>query len=243
MNYQYFSSSNYEDFASGRVIIHRAGRPGYPVRIAGEIFSRCLSYLDKQENIRVYDPCCGSGYLLTVLGLLFPCVGRIYGSDIDEEALALAQSNLALLSVEGLEKRKAQLEQLADTYGKPSHRDALASVEKWIDMVSARRITTDWQVFQADMLDADALAKKDFQADIVITDLPYGKMAAWSESSEDAADRLLNAIAPVLHASSVIAVSFDKKQKIRSEKLSRLEKHQIGKRRIELLSYSHRSRI
>lgn len=235
MEYRYFGSKNYEDFASGRVILHQTGRPGYPCRLAGEIFSRCLSYLDDKENLRVYDPCCGGGYLLTVLGMLFPGIGRIYGSDIDGEALALARSNLSLLSMEGLEKRKAQLEQLADAYGKTSHRDALASVEKWIDMVSARQSMAVWEVFQADILDTDALTGKGFQADIVMADLPYGKMAAWSESAEGAADTLLDAVAPVLHASSVIAVSFDKKQRIRNDRVVRLEKHQIGKRRVELL--------
>lgn len=70
MVYKYCKNENYEDLASGKVILHRTGYPNFPVRLAQEIFFRCLNYLDNSDSICIYDPCCGGGYLLTVLGFL-----------------------------------------------------------------------------------------------------------------------------------------------------------------------------
>lgn len=85
MNYKYFNDDNFEDFASGRVIYHKTGMPNFPVRLAGEIFFRCLQYTDKKD-ITLYDPCCGSSYMLTVLGLLnIQEIENIVASDISED--------------------------------------------------------------------------------------------------------------------------------------------------------------
>jgi hypothetical protein len=70
MIYKYFQKGNYEDFSSGKVILHKSKYQNYPVRLAGEIFCQCLEYIKKQSNFCVYDPCCGSAYMLTVLGFL-----------------------------------------------------------------------------------------------------------------------------------------------------------------------------
>ena len=47
MVYKFFQKNNYEDFSSGRVILHKPKNPDFPVRLAGEIFCKCLEYINK----------------------------------------------------------------------------------------------------------------------------------------------------------------------------------------------------
>ena len=70
MEYLYCKNDNFEDFASGRVIYGGKGIPNFPVRLLLEIYGRAKSYSEKKEELVIYDPCCGGGYALTVLGFL-----------------------------------------------------------------------------------------------------------------------------------------------------------------------------
>ncbi|MEU9891467.1 hypothetical protein [Sphaerisporangium sp. NPDC051011] len=93
---------NHEDPASGGVLHSAPGFPAFPVRLASEMFQRALALHGKSAAL-VWDPCCGSGYLLTVLGLLHPRqITGVLASDIEPEALRLAEQNLGLLSRAGL---------------------------------------------------------------------------------------------------------------------------------------------
>jgi hypothetical protein len=56
MVYKYSPNENYADFSGGRVIYHKPDYPNYPVRLAAEIFSRCLMHLKKKSNLCLYDP-------------------------------------------------------------------------------------------------------------------------------------------------------------------------------------------
>ncbi len=67
MEYLYCKNDNFEDFASGRVIYGGKGIPNFPVRLLLEIYGRAKSYSEKEEELVIYDPCCGGGYALTVL--------------------------------------------------------------------------------------------------------------------------------------------------------------------------------
>jgi len=63
----------YEDLASGRVLYNQRGAAAFPVRLASEIFLRCLALLndnDMADTCTLFDPLCGGGYLLTSLGFL-----------------------------------------------------------------------------------------------------------------------------------------------------------------------------
>ena len=136
MRYEYFAAMNFEDFAGGRVLYHMPGTSNFPVRLAGEIFMRCVQFVEKEKAV-LYDPCCGGGHLLTVLGFL--CgdrIGSVYGSDIDEEAVALAAKNLSLLTEEGLARRKAQLTDVP--YGNPASwsEDSPFAVDILLDSVT-----------------------------------------------------------------------------------------------------------
>jgi len=231
MTYKYFANENYEDYACGRVIVHRAGFPNFPARLAGEIFMQCLEITGKDSAV-LYDPCCGGAYVLTVLGFL--CGERIeaiHASDISSEAVALAEANLSLLTPQGLEHRKAQLMALHKQFGKKSHLDAIKSVERLREMQK----TIPCTAFQADMLDENALSQVNFKADIVFADVPYGNLVSWSQDEPCALNKLLRTIRPVLSDGAAIALCSDKSQKIQSDEYKRVRKILIGKRKIELL--------
>lgn len=92
MEYRYGKNENYEYLASGRVLYSGYGVPNFPVRLANEIYGRCLAYSSKKDNISLYDCCCGGGYLLTILGLLNQdSIGELIGSDIEEKSLQVAE--------------------------------------------------------------------------------------------------------------------------------------------------------
>ncbi len=136
MVYKYCENKNFEDLASGKVIVHRAGYPNFPVRLAQEIFSRCLHYLDDPDSVCIYDPCCGGGYLLTVLGFLnFEKIKTIMASDISDDAIQLTNENLSLLDKNGLKKRIRQINDLLSLYNKHSHIEALNSATNLLDQL------------------------------------------------------------------------------------------------------------
>src|SRR5690606_6304478 len=105
--------------------------------------------------LRVYDPCCGGGYLLTVLGFLHSArIQSLHGSDTNPAIVSLASDNLKLLTAEGLDTRRDTLQNLADTYNKSSHHEALQSVERLRQCLPASPITT--QTWAADALQSGA---------------------------------------------------------------------------------------
>jgi len=255
MEYKYAPNKNYEDFASGRVLYHMGGEPTFPVRLAFEIYGRCLSYSVKKANITLYDCCCGGAYMLTVLGLLAgDSISKIYASDIDEKSLNLAADNLALLTKEGIMKRRAELEALYRSYGKESHREALESIDRIEGMISGKIKT---EVFRRDALEKGKLS---FTPDIVIADVPYGNLTDWngrssdgcsgdsisgeslyggdSESKQkmdiDAVNLLMDALYEICSQDTIICICSNKKQKIQTDRYKRLEKQLVGKRRFEI---------
>lgn len=247
--YKYSEHKNFEDLASGRVIAHKAGYPNFPVRLAQEIFGRCLSYLDRSEDICIYDPCCGGGYLLTVLGFLnFGNIKTIKASDIDDEALQLARENLSLLHRKGLEGRISQLKNLYSLHKKESHMEALDSAARLYNMIvsaSAREI--EYEVFKADILSTSPLADCQFKADIIFADVPYGRLVEWQNVGNDSGNgqnknqcnsHLLDQFIPAMKDDSIVAICSDKSQKFQSEHLRRVEKQVVGKRLFQIFMLS-----
>lgn len=239
MQYKFSPNQNYQDFAVGRVIYGRSGMPNFPVRLAQEIFCRCQEYLPEKSHLTLYDPCCGSGYLLTVLGYLnHNQIDMFVGSDIDQNAAELARQNLALLTWEGLMNRVSELQALYQEFGKVSHLEALQSAENLMAKIQNRAFVPRFEVFTADILAEQALADRNFKADIIIADVPYGSLVAWQGESGDAVNRLLKNLVPVLKPTTIVAVCTDKKQKVRTDLYRRLEQQTIGKRRFTLLRYN-----
>lgn len=237
MLYKYCQNENFEDFASGRVIMHKSGFSNFPVRLAQEIYCRCLSYLKNKNEICIYDPCCGGGYLLTSVGFLnFDSIKTIVCSDFDSSALELSKQNLDLLTIGGLNARLSQLQNLYDQFKKTSHLQAIESTEALMKLLIKYQNPPCTQIFHANILSKDALTNKAFKADIVLTDVPYGNLVSWQGNENAATSMLLDNLIPVLKPESVVAICSDKQQHISSDKFVRLEKRQLGKRRFELLS-------
>jgi len=228
--YKYFGKDNYEDFASGRVFYHKAGYPNYPVRLAGEIFSRCLEYSGKNE-VTLYDPCCCCGYMVMVPGFLFnEKIISIHASDVSPEAVEISKKNLSLLTSDGIENRKNELTSFVENYGKDSHRDALQSLNRLRELYK-HEITIN--CFVSDVLAAGSLVKKTFIADIVMTDVPYGGLSDWSENRDGTIDILLEGVKPVLTGNSVISISHTRQQKITNDSFRNIDTIKNGHRVIE----------
>ena len=229
MEYRYGKNENYEDFSSGRVIYGGAGVPNFPVRLGNEIFGRCLGYKGRKDGLTVYDPCCGGGYLLTVLGFHYPQISKLVGSDVDEGMLSVAAKNFSLLSREGLDRRQAELRELAARYDKESHREALESLERLKGRVRSCHFT--YRVLKADCTKP---LPQDIAPDIIVTDVPYGNLVAWESTPEASLDRMYCRLAEISDRDTVLAVVMDKKAKPDAGQWRRLEKQTAGKRKFEI---------
>jgi len=248
MQYKYVKKQlDYSDFASGRVFYSLPGHPAFPIRLASEIFQRCVANREtiykNSTRCTLYDPCCGAAYHLSVLAYLHrEHIREAIGSDIDEKAVAVANQNLGLLSVAGLDKRIGEISKLFELYNKDSHRDALASAYVLKDRISAsaREHPLTTNVFQASATDGQAISKniKTKSVDIVFTDIPYGQHSHWRGLNANKADLpwlMLNALIDLLSTPSIVAIVSDKQQKVSHASFQRVEQFQIGKRQVVLL--------
>ncbi len=240
---------NYEDYASGRVFVGMPGNPAFPVRLASEVAQRCLGILQssgREEPFCVYDPCCGAAYHLAVIGYLhMRRIREIIGSDIDGEALTIAERNLGMLSLTGLEQRMAELAVMRDAFGKRSHTEALASAARLRAQLDAcppgDRPTT--RLFLADAMDPRALTAglRGQAADIVFTDVPYGWHSRWRTGRQGGLPRaeplwlMLEALLGVVSEATVVAIAADKSQHVEHERYERLQRLSAGKRQVALL--------
>ncbi len=228
MEYIFAEKDRFEDFASGRVLYHMGGEPTFPVRLTLELYERCRQYSARKTELTLYDCCCGGAYMLTVLGLLKGnTIASLYGSDINERSIKLAEDNLSLLTEAGIKKRRKQLETLYSQFGKESHREALDSMDR-IEKRLSDQLTAS--VFVRNALEAVLLP---FIPDIIITDVPYGNMAEWNEGS-GGVNRMMDAISDNCSKETILCVCMDKKQKIQTDKFQRLERQVVGKRKFEI---------
>ncbi len=233
MQYRYVTEKeNYEDFAAGRVLLSQGGTTAFPVRLASEIFQRCATYFPTEQRLRVYDPCCGGGYLLTVIGLLHGTgIQSLHGSDINLDIVGLAADNLRLLTTAGLDARRDTLRDLAAAYNKSSHHDALESVERLRRCLPTAPIAT--QTWAADALQPTADRAS---VDLLICDVPYGNVTDWRADADDnLIAALLQAQYAVLVMGGIAAVVSDKAQKATYPRYQRLQHETIGNRRFLIL--------
>ena len=238
-------NKDYSAYASGRVFYNSPGRPAFPVRLISEVFQRCHAV--RQGNGQtapavIYDPCCGSGYHLSVLGYLHRSgIKQIIGSDINAGVLETAQRNLSLLSLSGLDRRQCEIENLIAEFGKASHSAALEIIHQFKTHLTANEdphpIKTE--LFQADGLRQAAIASKlsGRPVDIVLADVPYGDLSQWhvNKMEEPPLMRLLESLSAVVTSQTVVAIMADKAQKCNHPRYNRVDRFQIGKRRIFLL--------
>src|SRR5215208_3572872 len=245
MQYKYEKEmQDYSDLASGRVFYSVPGHPAFPIRLASEIFQRCLAHREAiyqdSSPCTLYDPCCGIAYHLSILGYLHrKHIREIIASDIDEKAVALAGRNLGLLNVTGLDQRIREITTMIEQYNKDSHKEALNSAHiiknKISDLDREHPMAT--RVFQASATDSKTILEniKTLSVDIVFTDVPYGQHSDWQDSTSDPIGSMLNALLGILSPSSIVAIVSDKRQKASHERYQRVEQFQVGKRRVVLL--------
>lgn len=217
------------------------GAAPFPVRLAGEVFERCRAVLvDKGINgpYTVYDPFCGGGYTLTVLGFQFMVrIKGIVASDADSRMVSLASRNLGLLSATGLNNRIMQIEQLIGKYEKESHKEALESALRLKSISEARKLALELDCFSANAAQLGRYKDRLTGVDMVITDLPYGRITSWSDipGVEDPASEFLESLQEVIPPHSVVAVISDKKQKVAHAAYRRVERFNAGKRLVTIL--------
>jgi hypothetical protein len=247
MQYRHTPDRNFEDFASGRVFYSQPGYPAFPVRLASEIYQRCQVHWRSASSLELctlYDPTCGGGYWLGVLAYLhWDEISKIYASDIDPGAVELAERNLSLLTTPGLDHRMAEIEALLSTYGKGSHAGALESAKQFQRQLAIHlnKHAIFTHVFQADATIPGAVQRgiSGLKIDILLADIPYGWHSEWQgtelKAEESPIWQMLEALLPVFSARSVIAIAANKSQKIEHAGYRRLERFQVGKRRIEIL--------
>ncbi len=230
---------NFEDYSSGRVIYGAPGATNFPVGLASDIFEKCKQYLNEQGSFgpySLYDPFCGAGYSLTVLGLLHgQSIKNIFASDVDKTILEFAHKNLSLLSTRGIDNRISELEKFIKEYKKDSHKEALKSALVIKENVNS--LQTKTSEFQFDMLKGEELPKQINKIDLVITDVPYGKLANWEgvEEGKNPIQITLDKIKNRLNEVSIVAVVLNKKQEIKYNGYEKIKTLKFPKRKVFLL--------
>ncbi|MET8002752.1 rRNA methyltransferase [Nonomuraea glycinis] len=203
--------TGHQDLASGAVLHSAPGFPAFPVRLASEIFQRALALRGGDRPAVLWDPCCGSGYLLTVVALLHRRrLASVLASDLDPEARSLAERNLALLSQAGLAARAADLRARAARFGKPAYDSAADAAHRLAAELDAAGGDLPHAVRQADVFDPGRLQRAlgGLTPDIVITDVPYGEQTHWGGPGAAAGVAgMVDALTAVLPYDSVIAVT------------------------------------
>jgi hypothetical protein len=243
MEYKFATErANYTDLASGHVFYSLPGHPAFPVRLASEIYQRCLALRRKgSPPCTIYDPCCGAAYHLSTIAYLhWDSICRVICSDIDEKAVQLAERNLGLLTPDGMERRSREISAMVRLYDKESHKGALESITRMQEQVNlltaVRPIQT--RVFLANATVSASLREglQDTAIDVVFTDIPYGQHSQWEQTqASDPAWAMLEAIHEFMSPKSILAIASDKLQKIAHKKYERLDKFQLGKRQVVIL--------
>lgn len=226
------------DFASGYVLHSAPRHPAFPVRLAVEMFLRARARLPADAPVTLWDPCCGSGHLLTALGWTRRRdIGRVVASDADADSLTLARKNLKLLTPEGLRDRAAERRDKSARFGKPGYADAARAAERIGSRLADDGGALPWDVWQADVFDPSALARvvAGGPPDIVLTDVPYAEHTHWSGAvPEQPIPAMLRALAAVLPPHAVLAVA-DRSRRIPVAPLRPVERMRIGTRSLALL--------
>ncbi|TSB21415.1 rRNA methyltransferase [Streptomyces benahoarensis] len=210
MAYRYATERvDHSDLASGFVLRSAPGFTAFPVRLASETFQRALTLRGGDEPAVLWDPCCGKGYLSTVVGLVHrDRIAAVVASDIDDASLEIARANLALLTARGLADRAAEQAGKAARFGKPGYTEAAAAAERLAARLAADGGDLPHTVHHADVFDPSALerAAAGFAPDIVVTDVPYGERVQWQGASDTGLPGMLTSLARVLPERGVIAI-------------------------------------
>ncbi|CAM3812859.1 hypothetical protein GCM10009799_00500 [Nocardiopsis rhodophaea] len=240
MTYRYATErADRSDLATGHVLRSAPGHPGFPVRLADELFQRAASHLGAGPQ-GLWDPCCGSGYLATVLGLLHrDRLTHILATDVDPDALGIAARNLALVTACGLAERERELRDGAREFGKPAFLERAEAARRLAARLAALGGDLPHAVRPGDAFAPDPPALPDHPVDLVVTDVPYGDLTHWSgaapASGTEPLPELLRSLASVLPDHAVLAVTARTRKIPLPEGVRALERVRAGNRAAVLL--------
>lgn len=209
MKFAHAVGESYEDVGGGVVLHSAPGFPGFPARLALELFARARA-LSGRDRVGLWDPMCGAGGLATTIALLRPrALHRVLATDIDPVAVALTTRNLALTSAVGLaERRRVLAERGAD----PSR---LAAVDRLL-ATPGRGDALAVETATADITDPTRVAELDLdRIDVVIADLPYGRQTGWTTATSAPAAAALTTLAGALRPGAVVVFSTTERDDLR----------------------------
>jgi hypothetical protein len=209
------------------------------------MFLQCRHYLvgeGRPGPYRIYDPCCGAAYLLTVTGFLFSeHVEALIGSDSDPEALEFATKNLALLASDGLERRIEALRPGSPAGNHEARAEALQSCRTLRSMV---RRSPRVRTFQADAL-AGTLSSETGPVDIILTDIPHGRASRWQWANGDSKDTgdgadpggaaqrfLYSLVGSFGRMQPIVAMASEKRGALKVSGATQLRRLRLGKRQV-----------
>jgi hypothetical protein len=202
---------DYADLASGAVLHSAPGFPAFPVRLAAEMFLRGLALVGGRAPVTIWDPCCGTGYLVTVLALLHRRrVDQVIASDIDARAVTLARRNLRLLTGDGLGERAAELTGRADRFGKPSYAATAEAATRLARQLAGHGGDVPAVAGVADAFDSGQLVPVlgGRTPQLVITDVPYGEQTHWhGPAAGGGLPAMVRAVAAVVPPETVMVVA------------------------------------
>ncbi len=180
------------------------------------------------ERARLWDPCCGSGYLVTVLGLLHrDLLTHVRASDVDPDAVAIAARNLELLTAEGLAERERELRRSALDFGRVAY---VERAEAARDLAAGLAVTGGDLPHESAVADVFTLTEP-VDADLVVTDVPYGEMTRWEgDIPQDPVHGLLSSMGRVLPERSVVVVTARTRRVQLPEGVRALERVKVGNR-------------
>ncbi len=161
---------NYEKYAAWRVLYSIPWSAPFPVRHIDDIFQRAYELLWTNNKVNIYDPCIGSGYMMTVLWLLHgDKINSISWSDIDQDMIKIAEKNLELLQTSGINNRIIGITRMIENYQKQSHISALK------DANDIKSIVTNQKHYIKTECDVSNIVDLNFSPkyDMIMFDLPY----------------------------------------------------------------------
>jgi len=244
MQYRFTVKEDLSDFSSGRVINSIPGIPAFPIRLMNEIFQYCKSRQSPTHPLVIYDPCCGSAYHLTALSFLqIGKIKKIYCSDVDEKILSIADSNLKLLTIDGLNNKICKLQKLYQNFKKNSHREALESAERLKAILNnnSSHLNTSTNLFLNNILNPSFPVKlmKD-NIDFVFADIPYGKNTEWVNKKSKIKEvwLLLENILKIINYNTQVVIVQTNRDPIEHKSYIQTKKMKIGKRIVRILKLS-----
>src|SRR5690625_1315586 len=142
---------DHSDLAGGNVLRSAPGHPGFPVRLADELFQRADAHLSAVP-LTLWDPCCGSGHLAATAGILHRHrLRRLLATDTDPAALSIAERNLALLSPSGMAERERELRAGAAEFAKPAMLERARAAARLAERLSGYGDGLDYVVRAGDV--------------------------------------------------------------------------------------------